>query len=338
MVTGTSSVAQPAPVTAANMTSERSVDTAVTPARRASDNRRSNKPIMEKRRRARINNCLNELKALILDAMKKDPARHSKLEKADILEMTVKHLENLQRQQVAMSAATDPAVLNKFRAGFSECAGEVGRFPGLEPAVKRRLLQHLANCLTGAKQEQIQPTNTNTAATTTQAVQVHILPSTAATTTGSLEPLSAHNGGIIFSNGNGTGVQLVPTRLPNGDIALVLPTTVAQQATFFRQTSPQAVISSPAPSPVPMLVPIPTRTASTASASSSASSASSSTSVLSAACYDQGAVLTRDPYSAPSSPEPMDIHPYSPPAQKPLSLVIRKSYEPVEEEKPWRPW
>lgn len=27
---------------------------------------------MEKRRRARINNCLNELKALILDAMKKD--------------------------------------------------------------------------------------------------------------------------------------------------------------------------------------------------------------------------------------------------------------------------
>lgn len=32
----------------------------------------SNKPIMEKRRRARINNCLNELKALILDATKKD--------------------------------------------------------------------------------------------------------------------------------------------------------------------------------------------------------------------------------------------------------------------------
>lgn len=27
---------------------------------------------MEKRRRARINNCLNDLKTLILDAMKKD--------------------------------------------------------------------------------------------------------------------------------------------------------------------------------------------------------------------------------------------------------------------------
>lgn len=31
-----------------------------------------NKPIMEKKRRARINHCLNELKTLILDAMKKD--------------------------------------------------------------------------------------------------------------------------------------------------------------------------------------------------------------------------------------------------------------------------
>lgn len=32
----------------------------------------SNKPMMEKKRRARINHCLNELKTLILDAMKKD--------------------------------------------------------------------------------------------------------------------------------------------------------------------------------------------------------------------------------------------------------------------------
>lgn len=32
----------------------------------------NNKPIMEKKRRARINQCLNELKTLILDALKKD--------------------------------------------------------------------------------------------------------------------------------------------------------------------------------------------------------------------------------------------------------------------------
>jgi hypothetical protein len=54
--------------------------------------RKSNKPIMEKKRRARINHCLNQLKALILEA-DNERSRHSKLEKADILEMTVKYLQ-----------------------------------------------------------------------------------------------------------------------------------------------------------------------------------------------------------------------------------------------------
>ncbi|KAJ8918565.1 hypothetical protein NQ315_013070 [Exocentrus adspersus] len=258
-----------------------------TSTRRVSDNRRSNKPIMEKRRRARINNCLNELKALILDAMKKDPSRHSKLEKADILEMTVKHLQNLQRQQVAMSAAADPNVINKFRAGFSECVTEVSRFPGVDAVVRRRLLQHLANCLNQGSKPQEVPQ-----------VQVHILPNT---TQKSVEQQVPQSSGIILSNGNGTGVQLVPTRLPNGDIALVLPTSLSQQ-----QRPPGMA------SPVPLLVPIvPERTPSTASAASSSST-----------------------YTPSHSPEPMDTM-YSQP--KPLSLVVRKQVEPMED-KPWRPW
>lgn len=102
---------------------------------------------MEKRRRARINHCLNELKSLILDSMKKDPARHSKLEKADILEMTVKHVESLQRSQAALTVAADPSVVNKFKAGWGECVGEVGRFPGLDAQVKKRLVEHLSSCM-----------------------------------------------------------------------------------------------------------------------------------------------------------------------------------------------
>jgi len=85
----------------------------------------SNKPIMEKKRRARINSCLNELKGILLEAMRKDPARHSKLEKADILELTVRHLQNIQRNQLAIAMATDPTVLHRFKNGFSECASEV---------------------------------------------------------------------------------------------------------------------------------------------------------------------------------------------------------------------
>ncbi|XP_047111166.1 protein hairy-like isoform X2 [Schistocerca piceifrons] len=392
---------------------------------------RSNKPIMEKRRRARINNCLNELKTLILDAMKKDPARHSKLEKADILEMTVKHLESLQRQQSAMAAATDPSVVNKFRAGFSECAGEVGRFPGLEANVRRRLLSHLASCLNGSamaaqaataaaqaasvhdqqQQQQQQPPNTAgvtgaptqqvtampvTAAPTTAtatAVQVHIVPAMGTSGEHTTGPLLLTTAGAVSAG----GLQLLPTRLPNGDIALVLPRSQLpqpqQQQPSQQQQQQQQAQQQSTPTVLPTLVPIPTRTASTASAASSTSSMSSvssassspsgsasgsSSASVSPVAFERLAVNSSPPApplvsppaptvvvaappmvsspvpptpSAPTSPvvlcrdvatSPANLYyqprPYSPPMQKPLSLVVRKTAQPVEEEKPWRPW
>lgn len=55
---------------------------------------------MEKRRRARINQSLAILKALILESTKNQNAKgteaqtkHTKLEKADILELTVRHFQ-----------------------------------------------------------------------------------------------------------------------------------------------------------------------------------------------------------------------------------------------------
>lgn len=48
---------------------------------------------MEKRRRARINQSLAMLKTLILDSAKMDNTKHTKLEKADILELTVRHFQ-----------------------------------------------------------------------------------------------------------------------------------------------------------------------------------------------------------------------------------------------------
>uniref|UniRef100_A0A182JDY5 BHLH domain-containing protein n=1 Tax=Anopheles atroparvus TaxID=41427 RepID=A0A182JDY5_ANOAO len=293
------------------------------PVKRSSDNRRSNKPIMEKRRRARINNCLNELKTLILDAMKKDPARHSKLEKADILEMTVKHLENLQRQQSAMSQATDPSVMNKFKAGFNECAQEVGRFPEIEPVVKRRLMQHLSNCINGVKTELPKRQQQ-------QQQQVHILPSPPSSPEQQHQELGHHlhqlphhphhlaahqhplgalqsANGSVFMTSAGSSVQLIPTKLANGSIAFVLP----GQPLPPQPASTASAVSSLAP--LPMLVPIPTRTASTGSASSSHSGASS--------LYER---IPREhatsPYHAPPSPanstyEPMECHSVTSPQQ-----------------------
>lgn len=68
------------------------------------------------------------------------PARHSKLEKADILEMTVKHLEGLRTE----GAATP----DRFRAGYRHCLSEVARFPGLETGLRKRLVKHLEGCVT----------------------------------------------------------------------------------------------------------------------------------------------------------------------------------------------
>ncbi|KAG7477564.1 hypothetical protein MATL_G00070990 [Megalops atlanticus] len=117
----------------------------------ASEHRKSSKPIMEKRRRARINESLGQLKTLILDALKKDSSRHSKLEKADILEMTVKHLRNLQRVQMSGALTADATVLSKYRAGFNECMNEVTRFlstcEGVNTEVRSRLLNHLSGCM-----------------------------------------------------------------------------------------------------------------------------------------------------------------------------------------------
>ncbi|XP_072587018.1 transcription factor HES-4 isoform X2 [Vulpes vulpes] len=119
--------------------------------RSAAEHRKSSKPVMEKRRRARINESLAQLKTLILDAFRKDSSRHSKLEKADILEMTVRHLQSLRRVQVTAALSADPAVLGKYRAGFNECLAEVNRFlagcEGVPAEVRSRLLGHLAACL-----------------------------------------------------------------------------------------------------------------------------------------------------------------------------------------------
>lgn len=274
--------------------------------------------------------------------------------------MTVKHFETLQRQQAALASATDPTVLNKFRAGFSECASEVGRFPGLEAPIKRRLLAHLTNCMTSAADSNGNQTITaqqslQNAQTTTTQLQVHILPQVDSSSTAIQVQQS---NGIVYMNANGTALQLVPTRLPNGNIALVAANTKATVSSpLSSNVSPISTpASSPAPSsPLPTLIPIPQRTASTASASSSTSSTSStSTSAASPIAFEappsnyrdgsQSPVsYTRDVATSPangytSDPE-FDPRVYSPPLQKPLSLVMRKSV--IKEsinEKCWRPW
>ncbi|XP_053479882.1 transcription factor HES-2.2 [Ictalurus furcatus] len=83
-----------------------------------SELRRTLKPLMEKRRRARINDCLNQLKSLILPLMGKDKCRYSKLEKAGILEMTVEFLTDVPKTPI-----NDATV--SYREGYEACLQRV---------------------------------------------------------------------------------------------------------------------------------------------------------------------------------------------------------------------
>lgn len=109
------------------------------------------KPMLERKRRARINRCLDELKELMVTALQSEGENVSKLEKADILELTVRHLHNLKRQH-QLIAAPESNYADRFRAGFTQCAQEVSQYltcPAdfVDPSAGRKLLQHLGDCV-----------------------------------------------------------------------------------------------------------------------------------------------------------------------------------------------
>ncbi|XP_034061530.1 transcription factor HES-5-like [Gymnodraco acuticeps] len=96
------------------------------------------KPLVEKLRRERINSSIEQIKSLLgPEFLKQQP--DSKLEKADILEMTVCVLRRLQQQ----NQAVDSAAVNQ---GYSRCVQEVTHFLSKEQGKtqsQRRLLNHV---------------------------------------------------------------------------------------------------------------------------------------------------------------------------------------------------
>ena len=106
------------------------------------------KPLIERKRRARINSCLDELKDLMMFALQSEGESISKLEKADVLELTVKHLRKLKRQQML---AVNPGLdMDRYRAGYTTCATEVSRClasTGVDISIGSRLMSHLGHKL-----------------------------------------------------------------------------------------------------------------------------------------------------------------------------------------------
>lgn len=71
----------------------------------------------------------------------------TKLEKADILELTVRHLHNLRRQN-KLYATANAAYTERFRQGFTHCAAEVSQFLNkIDQNANAHLMRHLRDCI-----------------------------------------------------------------------------------------------------------------------------------------------------------------------------------------------
>ncbi|ROT66755.1 putative enhancer of split mbeta protein-like [Penaeus vannamei] len=123
------------------------------PVSRTDQYKRVMKPLLERKRRARINRCLDELRDLLVAALQAEGETVTRLEKADILELTVRHVRRLnQRRRLTLPpGGHDPRHdALKFQQGFVAAAQQVQSFliasPSLEPAVSSRLLTHLTSC------------------------------------------------------------------------------------------------------------------------------------------------------------------------------------------------
>uniref|UniRef100_A0A4W4E7T3 BHLH domain-containing protein n=1 Tax=Electrophorus electricus TaxID=8005 RepID=A0A4W4E7T3_ELEEL len=109
-------------------------------------NGRVSKPLMEKKRRARINTCLDQLKT-ILESFYSNNIRKRKLEKADILELTVKHLKHLQKTEKEFAITSGMA---EYQAGVRRCLASVNQFivmADANTACRFNALTHLSNNL-----------------------------------------------------------------------------------------------------------------------------------------------------------------------------------------------
>ncbi|XP_061400344.1 enhancer of split m7 protein [Musca vetustissima] len=119
------------------------------------------KPLLERKRRARINKCLDDLKDLMAECFKQEGGDSTqKFEKADILEVTVEHLRKLkaQKQQINQN---NLSAQQSFRSGYIQAANEVSRcmatLPNIDVGFGTKLMTHLGLRLSQLESPQEQP-------------------------------------------------------------------------------------------------------------------------------------------------------------------------------------
>lgn len=141
----------------------------------------------------------------------------------------------------------EPSVVRKYQSGFSECASEVNHYlsemDGLDIGIRTRLLDHLANCVQNSESNLSdnvpKPWNPISKTENGPGSPIHIAPKIAVepdennnamncqpthghvANTTTIKQTNTNNMANIFG-----GIQVIPTKLPNGQIAFMLPGNV----------------------------------------------------------------------------------------------------------------
>ncbi|XP_053380083.1 enhancer of split m3 protein-like [Mercenaria mercenaria] len=106
--------------------------------------RKIRKPMVEKKRRERMNTSISQLKSLIAQTIKQNTAPMIRVDKADILELTVYHLTQLQQQQRSVTMATEAAA---FSTGYKACAREAVTYLASNKMTTSKVTGSLSNHL-----------------------------------------------------------------------------------------------------------------------------------------------------------------------------------------------
>ncbi|XP_025319409.1 transcription cofactor HES-6 isoform X1 [Canis lupus baileyi] len=108
----------------------------------ARGDRKARKPLVEKKRRARINESLQELRLLLAGA-----EVQAKLENAEVLELTVRRVQGTLRGRAREREQLQAEASERFAAGYIQCMHEVHTFvstcQAIDATVAAELLNHL---------------------------------------------------------------------------------------------------------------------------------------------------------------------------------------------------
>ncbi|XP_008136669.1 transcription cofactor HES-6 isoform X1 [Eptesicus fuscus] len=108
----------------------------------ARGDRKARKPLVEKKRRARINESLQELRQLLAGT-----EVQAKLENAEVLELTVRRVQGVLRGRARGLEQLQAEASERFAAGYIQCMHEVHTFvstcQAIDATVAAQLLNHL---------------------------------------------------------------------------------------------------------------------------------------------------------------------------------------------------